>query len=66
MSWTEKSKEIAVEVLDKMEKGAQNSYTRDDVLNGLREAAMQGMVYECNIAVMPLLNKINKNKEYET
>ncbi len=47
MSWNEKSKEIAEVILDKMEKGAQNSYTRDDVLNGLREAAMQGMAYEC-------------------
>ena len=66
MSWNEKSLEIAKDILEKMENGVLNSYTRADVLNGLKEAAMQGMAYECDIAVMPLLNKMNKDKEYET
>lgn len=48
MSWNEKATEIAETILEKMEDGVVNSYTRDDVLNGLKEAALKGIQYECD------------------
>lgn len=64
MNWSEKSKEIADAILKKMENGISGtSFSREEILNGLREAAMQGMAHECDIAVMPLLDKINKKSE---
>ncbi len=64
MNWSEKSKEIADAILKKMENGIiSGTLTREEILNGLREAAMQGMAHECDIAVMPLLNKINNKSE---
>lgn len=48
MNWNDKSAEIAIRILDKMENGVLNSYTRDDVLKGLREAALSGMEFECD------------------
>lgn len=47
MNWQEKSKEIAVELLDKMEDGVVSSYTRQDVLAYLQKAAYMGMRWEC-------------------
>ena len=66
MAWKEKSQEIALEILERIENGVLNSYTRADVLHALEEAAIKGMEYECDIAVMPLLNKLNKDKLDET
>ncbi len=48
MNWNEKSKEIAEQVLEEIENGVVNSYTRDDVLRGLQKAAMMGLEYECD------------------
>ncbi len=48
MNWNDKAQEIAETILAKIEDGVVSSYTRDDVLNGLREAAMQGIKYECD------------------
>lgn len=46
MKWEAKAKEIADEVLDEMERGVVGSYTRDDVISGLRNAARLGMEWE--------------------
>lgn len=48
MNWNDKAKEIAVTIIDKMENGVVGSYTRDDVLRGLHEAAIEGMKHECD------------------
>lgn len=48
MNWSEKSKIIAKELLEEMEKGVLNSYTRADVLHGLEQAAKKGMAFECD------------------
>ena len=48
MSWSEKSKEIASELLDKMGGGIVGSYTRQDVLDYLAKAAYMGMQHECD------------------
>lgn len=48
MNWSEKAKEIAEELLDKMENGVVGSYTRDGVLNALQKAAIDGMAFECD------------------
>lgn len=47
MNWNDKARLIAEELLDKMEDGV-CSYTRDDVLRGLQQAAIKGMVFECD------------------
>ena len=52
MNWNDKAQEIAKAILEKMEDGVLNSYTRDDVLNGLREAALQGIKFECDCWVL--------------
>lgn len=46
MKWEAKAKEIADEVLEEMEGGIVGSYTRDDVISGLRKAARLGMEWE--------------------
>ena len=48
MNWSEKSKEIAEEILVKMEDCSSGSYTRDDMLQCLQKAAMSGMAFECD------------------
>ena len=48
MSWNDKSKEIAVELLDKMEDDIIGGYTRQDVLDYLAKAAYMGMQHECD------------------
>lgn len=48
MNWREKSQEIAVELLEKMEVGIVGSYTRQDVLDYLAKAAYMGMQWECD------------------
>ncbi len=48
MNWSEKSKEIAEEILVKMEDCSSGSYTRDDMLRCLQKAAMSGMAFECD------------------
>lgn len=48
MNWSEKSKEIAVDLLEKMEDGIVGSYTRQDVLDYLQKAAYIGMRFECD------------------
>ena len=48
MNWREKSQEIAVELLDKMEDGIIDNYTRQDVLDYLAKAAYMGMEWECD------------------
>lgn len=48
MNWSDKAKEIAKEILDKMENGVVGSYTRDDVLHALQKAAIDGMAFECD------------------
>lgn len=61
MAWKEKSQEIAESILEKAESnGRVQLLTREDMAAMLSEAAMAGMAYECDIAVMPLLNKLNK------
>lgn len=48
MNWSDQAKQIADEILEKMENGVVGSYTRDDVISGLCKAAMQGMAFECD------------------
>jgi len=48
MNWREKSEEIAVGLLEKMEDGAGGSYTRQGVLDYLKKAARMGMQFECD------------------
>lgn len=47
MNWSEKAQKIAEEILDEMEGGIVSSYTRDDVIAGLKKAAIEGMKFEC-------------------
>lgn len=46
MKWRNKAKEIANELMDKMEHGIVGSYTRSDVYESLQKAALQGMEWE--------------------
>lgn len=62
MNWSDKANEIADEILNKME----GIYTHDEVKRALQSAAFQGMEYEFDIAVMSLLDKLNKDKQNET
>lgn len=48
MNWSEKAQEIAEEILDEIEGGVVSSYTRDDVIAGLKKAAIEGMKFECD------------------
>ncbi len=48
MNWNDKAQQIAEELLEKMEDGVVCSYTRDDVLRGLQQAAIKGMAFECD------------------
>lgn len=48
MNWTEKSKEIAVDILEKMEGGTDGNLTRQEVLDCLQKAAYMGMQHECD------------------
>lgn len=48
MNWSDKANEIAYEILEEMEDGVVSSYTRDDVIAGLKKAAIEGMKHECN------------------
>ena len=66
MGWKDKAQEIAFEIISKMDESLQGSYTHSDVLQALEQAAITGMAYECDIAVMPLLAKLNKHDDDET
>lgn len=48
MNWSEKSKQIAAELLEEMEDGVINPDTRADFLQVLEQAAIKGMEYECD------------------
>lgn len=48
MNWTEKSKEIAVGLLEKTEGGIVGNYTRRQIVECLQKAAYKGMQYECD------------------
>ncbi len=48
MNWSEKSKQIAAELLGEMEDGVINPDTRADFLQVLEQAAIKGMKYECD------------------
>lgn len=48
MNWSEKSKQIAVELLEEMEDGVINPPSREDFLQVLEQAAIKGMRYECD------------------
>lgn len=63
MAWRDKAVEIAEKIIDKAEKtGRVQLLTRQDMVEMLASAAIDGMAYECDIAVMPLLNKMNNQK----
>lgn len=47
MKWKEKSCQIADEIIRKIGQGAPKTYTREEVLEALRQAAMKGMMWEC-------------------
>lgn len=48
MNWTEKSKEIAVGILEKMEDEINGNLTRQEVLDCIQKAAYKGMQHECD------------------
>lgn len=48
MNWNDQSTKIANDILEKMEDGTVGSYTRDDVIAGLKKAAYMGMQFECD------------------
>ena len=48
MNWTDKANKIAEQILEEMENGVVCSYTRDDVITGLKKAAIEGMKFECD------------------
>lgn len=52
MNWSEKSKEIADSLIEKMDSGIVGSYTRQDVLDYLQKAAYMGMQHECDCWVL--------------
>jgi len=56
MKWEDKAKEIADELLEEMERGVVNSYTRDDVHNYLQKAALKGMDFELENWVLQRTN----------
>ena len=63
MSWSDKAREVATVILEKQEYGILNNYTRNDVLSMMEICFVEGCRYECDIAVMPLLNKLNEDNE---
>lgn len=48
MNWSDKSKEIALQLMEKMEDGIVGNYTRQDVIDNLKKAAYMGMEWECD------------------
>lgn len=48
MNWSDKAKVIADEIIKKMKKDDVGGYTRDDVIEGLKKASIEGMKFECN------------------
>ena len=48
MNWKDKSSEIAVAIINKMNCDSNGNYTRQEVLDGLTKAALDGMRHECD------------------
>ena len=47
MNWTDKANEIADKTINSIEDGLGRNYTKEDVINALRNAALEGMKWEC-------------------
>jgi len=59
MGWKEKSEEIAGAILKReIKRGAISEKQLEYFQVLFAEAAMEGMKHECDVAVMPLLNKL--------
>jgi hypothetical protein len=59
MGWKEKSEEIAGAILEReIKRGAISEKQLEYFKKLLAEAAMEGMKHECDVAVMPLLDKL--------
>ena len=48
MSWTNKSNEIADAIISKMEVDQNSSFSREQILIALRNAALDGMKHACD------------------
>ena len=48
MNWSDKANVIADEIIKKMKKDDVGGYTRDEIIEGLKKAAYQGMQFECD------------------
>lgn len=48
MNWKDKSNQIAVGLIEKMKPDVNGNYTKQEVLDGLTSAALEGMRHECD------------------